>query len=77
MMFTNCVLLQRQDSAFAYGTTSDLDGVFSLAGIRHRFSFFSILKRTSPPFEIPSKINVEKKSSKHPKKGQNSLSLTP
>ena len=34
MMFTNCVLLQRQDSAFAYGTTSDLDGVFSLAGIR-------------------------------------------
>lgn len=34
MMFTNCVLLQRQDSAFAYGTTSDLDGVFSLTGIR-------------------------------------------
>ena len=34
MMFTNCVLLQRQDSAFAYGTTSDLDGIFSLADIR-------------------------------------------
>jgi hypothetical protein len=34
MMFTNCVLLQRQDSAFAFGTTSDLDGVFSLAGIK-------------------------------------------
>ncbi len=47
MMFTNCVLLTRtvtdkepivsekqSDSAFAYGTTSDLDGVFSLAGIK-------------------------------------------
>ncbi len=33
MMFTNCVLLQLQDSAFAYGTTSDFDGVFSLAGV--------------------------------------------
>lgn len=34
MMFTNCVLLQQQDSAFAYGTTSDLDGVFSLTGVK-------------------------------------------
>lgn len=34
MMFTNCVLLQQVDSAFAYGTTSDLDGVFSLAGVK-------------------------------------------
>ena len=31
--FTNCVLLQH-DSTFAYGTTSDLDGVFSLAGVK-------------------------------------------
>lgn len=34
MMYTNCVLLQQQDSAFAYGTTSDLNGVFSLTGIK-------------------------------------------
>ena len=34
MMFTNCVLLQLADSAFAYGTTSDLDGVFSLTGVK-------------------------------------------
>ena len=35
VMFTNCVLLQQADSAFAYGTTSDLDGVFSLTGVKH------------------------------------------
>ena len=34
MMFTNCVLLQQVDSAFAYGTTSDLDGVFAISGIK-------------------------------------------
>ena len=34
MMFTNCVLLQQADSAFAYGTTSDLDGGFSLTGVK-------------------------------------------
>lgn len=34
MLFTNCVLLQQTDSAFAYGTTSDLDGVFSLTGVK-------------------------------------------
>ena len=34
MMFTNCVLLHQADSAFAYGTTSDLDGVFSLTGVK-------------------------------------------
>ena len=28
--FTNCVLLKAADSSFAYGTTSDLDGTFSL-----------------------------------------------
>ncbi|MBR6899468.1 MAG: TonB-dependent receptor [Bacteroidales bacterium] len=33
-MFVNCVLLQQSDSAFACGTTSDLDGVFSLTGVR-------------------------------------------
>jgi outer membrane receptor protein involved in Fe transport len=33
MMFANCVLLQQNDSAFAYGTTSDLDGVFSFGGV--------------------------------------------
>lgn len=31
--FTNCVLLKIADSSFAYGTTSDLDGVFSLTGV--------------------------------------------
>ena len=31
--FTNCVLLKTADSSFAYGTTSDLDGVFSLTGV--------------------------------------------
>lgn len=31
--FTNCVLLKAADSSFAYGTTSDLDGVFSLTGV--------------------------------------------
>ncbi|MCR5423255.1 MAG: TonB-dependent receptor family protein [Bacteroidales bacterium] len=31
--FANCVLLQQGDSAFAYGTTSGFDGVFSLAGV--------------------------------------------
>ncbi|MBP5677634.1 MAG: outer membrane beta-barrel protein [Bacteroidales bacterium] len=31
--FTNCVLLKDADSSFAYGTTSDLDGVFSLTGV--------------------------------------------
>ena len=34
MMFSNCVLLKQADSAFAYGTTSDLDGVFSLTGVK-------------------------------------------
>lgn len=34
MLFTNCVLLQQTDSAFAYGTTRDLDGVFSLTGVK-------------------------------------------
>ena len=34
VMFTNCVLLRQADSAFANGTTSDLDGVFSLSGIK-------------------------------------------
>lgn len=34
MMFTNCVLLKQADSSFAYGTTSDLDGVFSLTGVK-------------------------------------------
>ena len=34
IMFVNCVLLQQSDSAFACGTTSDLDGVFSLTGVR-------------------------------------------
>ena len=33
MPFTNCVLLKQVDSSFAYGTTSDLDGSFALAGI--------------------------------------------
>lgn len=32
--FTNCVLLEQQDSAFAYGTTSDLDGVFAISDIK-------------------------------------------
>ena len=31
--FTNCVLLKVADSSFAYGTTSDFDGVFSLTGV--------------------------------------------
>ena len=31
--FTNCVLLNASDSSFAYGTTSDLDGLFSLTGV--------------------------------------------
>ncbi len=31
--FTNCVLFKAADSSFAYGTTSDLDGVFSLTGV--------------------------------------------
>ncbi len=31
--FANCVLLQRSDSAFACGTTSDFDGVFLLASV--------------------------------------------
>ncbi len=34
MMFTNCVLLHQKDSAFAYGTTSDQDGVFAISGIK-------------------------------------------
>lgn len=33
VLFANCVLLKQQDSTFAYGTTSDFDGVFSLAGV--------------------------------------------
>ena len=32
--YTNCVLLNAADSSFACGTTSDLDGVFSLANIK-------------------------------------------
>lgn len=32
--FTNCVLMEQQDSAFAYGTTSDLDGVFAISDIK-------------------------------------------
>ena len=32
--FSNCVLLKTADSSFAYGTTSDFDGVFSLAGVK-------------------------------------------
>lgn len=31
--FTNCVLLKAADSSFAYGTTSDFDGLFSLTGV--------------------------------------------
>jgi hypothetical protein len=31
--FTNCVLFIAADSSFAYGTTSDLDGVFTLTGV--------------------------------------------
>lgn len=33
--FTNCVLLKAADSSFAYGTTSDFDGLFSLTGVNH------------------------------------------
>ena len=31
--FTNCVLFKAADSSFAYGTTSDLDGIFSMTGV--------------------------------------------
>ena len=33
MPFANCVLLRESDSAFAYGTTCDLDGRFELGGV--------------------------------------------
>ena len=40
--FTNCVLLKATDSSFAYGTTSDLDGVFSLTGVNQGNYLLSI-----------------------------------
>ena len=31
--FTNCVLFHEADSSFAYGTTGDMDGRFSISNI--------------------------------------------
>ena len=40
--FSNCVLLKTADSSFAYGTTSDFDGVFSLTGVNQGYYFLRI-----------------------------------